>query len=136
MNKIELVNDQIKESILDDAIELTVLEKNELFDVNSVKIHVKKDTSLDFSLLCDEKSKLDVFIRVDPDVQFTLFELYQGKKMKIQYKYYLEANAYMNVFKFHDSYGFKEYDLVYLNGVGASFDCYMKTISKLDEKYD
>lgn len=136
MNKIELVNDQIKECVLDDTVELTVLEKNELFDVNSVKIHVKKDTCLDFVLMCDEKSKLDVYIKVDPNVHFSLFELYQGKKMKVQYKYYLEASSCTNVFKFHDSYGFKEYDLVYLNGVGASFDCHMKTISKLEEKYD
>lgn len=136
MNKIEVVNDQIKEAILDDAIELTVLEKNELFDVNSVKIRVKKDTCLDFELLCDEKSKLDVFVRVDPNVHFSLFELYRGKKMKVQYKFYLEENSRSEVFKFHDCFGFKEYDLVYLNGIGASFDCYLKTISKLDEKYD
>lgn len=136
MNKIEVVNDQIQSSSLDQAIEFSFLKRNELFDVNSLKIRVKENTRLEFQFFCEEVSKLDIFIQVDAGVCFSLFEVSRGEKMKIQYRFVLEEDSYTNVFGFHNCLGFQEFTLVDLHGSKARIDYYLKTVSRSDEKYD
>lgn len=136
MNKIIIENDTVKEAILDKAITLTFLEKNELFDVSSIKINVTENTNLEIDYLGLDEHKLDIFINVEAGVVFDLFEMRTGAKTKVQYKYYLDINSSTTVYKFYDCVSVKELDIINLNGDNARLDYHFKTISKELEKYD
>ncbi|MDD2377863.1 MAG: SufD family Fe-S cluster assembly protein [Bacilli bacterium] len=136
MNKIRIVNDIPEIVSLNDSIEFTVLEKNELFSVNSLKIRVKKSTSLEIEYQSIETTKLDIFINVEENVKFNLFEFREGNNNKIQYKYYLEENSKSNITKFYNVSNIKEMIIVNLNGKKAEFNYNFKTISVSEEKYD
>lgn len=136
MNKIKIVNDLIDDLILDDSVEVTFQEKNEVFCVNGIKIKVVKDTNLEIEYICEKETKLNVFINVLENVNLHLFEYRHGDKSKIQYKYYLEENSFVIVNKFYQNDGIKELDVVNLNGIGARFDYKFKTIASNQEQYD
>ncbi|MGE5455494.1 MAG: SufD family Fe-S cluster assembly protein [Ignavibacteriales bacterium] len=136
MNKIKVVNDLPEIINLDDNIEFTLLEKNEIFSVNSLRINVKKNTSLEIEYYSLEDTKLDIFINVDENVKFNLFEMREGNNTKVQYKFYLEENSEMNVTKFYDVTDIKEMVIINLNGINAKINYNFKTISVGEEKYD
>jgi Fe-S cluster assembly scaffold protein SufB len=136
MNKIKIVNDIIIDSSIDDSIEVTVLEKNDFFSVNSIKLKIIKDTNLEIEYNSDDDVKIDIFINVFENVNFNLFEHRSGHKTKVQYKYYLEENSYSKINKFYTSDSVQELDIINLNGVGAQIDYNFKTISTGCEKYD
>ncbi|MDD2435275.1 MAG: SufD family Fe-S cluster assembly protein [Bacilli bacterium] len=136
MNKIIVVNDIPEIVSLDDKIEFTFLEKNELFSINSLKIKVKKSTSLEIEYRSQENTKLDIFISVKENVKFKLFEYREGNHTKVQYKYYLEENSKTDIDKFYHLSGAKEMVIVNLNGKKAEFNYNLKTISVNEEKYD
>jgi hypothetical protein len=136
MNKIVIVNDIIVDKIIDDNIEIIMLEKNDIFNVNSFKIKVIKDTNLEIEYNNLEDSKIDVFVTVLENVNFNLFEYRNGCKAKIQYKYYLEENSVCNINKFYNADSIQELDIVNLNGINAKIDYCFKTISTGLEKYD
>jgi Fe-S cluster assembly scaffold protein SufB len=136
MNKIIIVNDEIKEKTVDDNIKLELLEKNILFDVNSLKFKVLKDTSLIIEYDSTEKTKLDLFFDVDKDVNFNIYEIRKGIETKVQYKYYLQANSNTNVFKFYYGDRIRELDIINLNGIDAKINYNFKTISSKHQKYD
>ncbi len=136
MNRIKVVNDLPEIISSDDNIEITLLEKNELFSINSLRIKVKKNTSLEIEYYSLEETKLDIFINVDEDVKFNLFEMREGNNTKVQYKFYLEENSETNVTKFYDVTSIKEMVIINLNGVNAKLNYNFKTISEAEEKYD
>lgn len=136
MNKIKVVNDLPEIINLDDNIGFTLLEKNEIFSVNSLRINVKKNTSLEIEYYSLEDTKLDIFINVDENVKFNLFEMREGNNTKVQYKFYLEENSEMNVTKFYDVTDIKEMVIINLNGMNAKINYNFKTISVGEEKYD
>jgi hypothetical protein len=136
VNKIKVVNDLPEIISLDDHIEFTLLEKNELFSINSLRIKVKQNTSLEIEYYSLEETKLDIFIYVDSGVKFNLFEMREGNNVKVQYKLYLEENSETNVTKFYDVAGIKEMVIINLNGDNAKINYHFKTISVKEEKYD
>lgn len=136
MNKLKITNDIIVDKNIDDSIEVILLEKNDFFSVNSVKIKVVKDTNLEIEYNSDEEVKIDIFINVLEYVNFNLFEHRNGCKTKVQYKYYLEENSISVINKFYNSASIQELDIINLNGIGARIDYNFKTISTGLEKYD
>ena len=136
MNKIKIANDIIIDKNVDDSVEVILLEKNDFFNVNSVKIKVVKDTNLEIEYNNDEDVKIDIFINVLEGINFNLFEYRSGCKTKIQYKYYLEENSTSLINKFYNSDSIQELDIINLNGVGARIDYHFKTISTGPQKYD
>lgn len=136
MNRIYVVNDAIKEQNLDDTITLELVEKNDFFSVNSIKLHIVKDTTLYLEHDAVEEIKLDFFIKVDPHVTFTLHEIRTGSRSKVQYKYYLEEYSNTRIEKFYDAKKVRELDIINLNGIGATIKTVLKTIATGEEKYD
>lgn len=136
MNRIYVVDDFIKEQNLDDTITLEVVEKNDFFSVNRIKLHILKDTTLFLECHASEEIKLDFFIKVDPNVTFTLNEIKTGCRAKVQYKYYLEEYSNTRIEKFYNAKKVRELDVIHLNGIGATIKTRLKTIATSEEKYD
>lgn len=136
MNKLYIENDVIKKKELDESITLLVEEKNDLFTVNRLVFQVKKDTSLWIDYQAFIKTKLEVVIEVSPSVQFDLYEVRSGEKMKIQYQYHLEEYANVKVHKFYCTKQGRELDIIQLNGVSSCISQVVKAIATSEEKYD
>lgn len=136
MNKIKIVDGKLEQEIIDKAIECELLEKNDDFLVDSLKIKIKKDTDLELEINTKEDSKIDVFINVLDNAKVNIYEYVDSTYIKIQYKYYLEENSSVEIKKINNVESLKEYDIVNLNGENSSFKRILKTISKSDEKYD
>ena len=136
MNKLK-VNDDILDIIsLDGKLAITTCPKNEIFDVNSTLITVNEDTSLEINYATRKATKLDVKIRVMPNVNFELKEYRLGKNFKIRYQYSLMENSTTTIYKFYDVAGIKEMNIINLMGENAKIDYNFKTISKGFEKYN
>lgn len=136
MNKILIINDLIESKYLDDSIEIEMLLKNETYDVNKLKIRVLKDTYLEIDYIGNEDYKLNISFKIDPNVDFTLFEKKTGNYSKIQYKYELKDYSIMTINRFYNVDGINQCETVYLDGKMARLDYNFKTISTLKEKYD
>lgn len=136
MNKITVVNDMIVDTSLDASIHVEVTLKCHFRAVNQIKLNIKEDTRLELNYSSNEPTLLDVFIQVEPNVSFDLFEQRTGMDSKVQYKYCLAEGSSTRVVKFNHCDGIKELDVVDLNGIGAKFDYILKTISTHREKYD
>lgn len=121
-----------KDSVLlkkeDGALEVTLSDKLDFYDIVKMNIEVKKDTSL---LICYQKSKeakLDINITVNPSIHFSLFEIKKAKNTKIQTKYFLYENTNTQISKFYDGSEIRELNLFYLNGEGAEVTSSIKGI--------
>lgn len=136
MNKIKIVDDILDTVTLDDAIEIEEIPKNEFFDVTSINITIKKDTSLLLEYSTRIATKLNIKIKVMKDVTFELLEYRYGKNFKVQYQYNLLENSETKVYKFYDVKGIKEMNMIYLMEDNARMDYYFKTISNGCEKYN
>lgn len=135
MNRIEIVNDIIKDISINDFIECEFIDKDE-YNINNLKIKILKSTELEIIYNNDNSTKLNIFIYVNSDVEFNLYERRYGNGTKIQYKYYIDSNSRVNVYKFNYSKFLKEHDIINLNGKGSSINYINKTISTSCEKYD
>lgn len=137
MNKILFENDSLKkEKTNKKSIELITEPKNEFFTVNSFKFYIHNSCDLEIEYNVLEECKLNIFFYLDKNITFNLYEKRNGKKTKVQYKYYLQDNSNCNVYKFNDTYSHRELDIINLDGNDSSFNSYLKTISKDNEKYD
>lgn len=136
MNKIVLVNDTIDSQEIDDSIEMSLKKKNDNYLVNAVKLIIKKDTELDITYNIKEESKLDVFINIKNGVKAKIYEHANGKFLKIQYRYYLEDNSEVEIYKTSKLEGTKEYSIVNLNGICSNVKRVIKTLSCSNEQYD
>lgn len=136
MNKINIDNDKIKYKNIDDSIEVELVEKNDFFNVNSIKIKVIKNSDLYINYGACVDIKLDIFIYVASGVELNLLEFKKGNKNKTEYNYYLDDNSVVNVNKFYDCDSVREVDFFNLNGVRSKINYNFRTISKSHEKYD
>lgn len=136
MNKIKIVDDIISDIKIDDSILLEEIPKNEFFDVTSICLTINKDTDLRIEYSTRKATKLDVKIKVNPNVNFDLEEYRYGKNFKIRYQFNLLENSNINVYKFYDVAGIKEMNIINLLGTGANIDYNFKTISTGFEKYN
>lgn len=134
MNKIEIENSIVKNKTIDENISFEFLDNKDLFEVNSLKLKILKSTKLE--IIYKGNTKLNIFIYVDDDVDFQIYENKYGSDIKIQYKYYIDNNSKVSVYKFNYSKKLKENNIINLNGKNASINHINKTISKTGEKHD
>lgn len=135
MNKIVIVNNEIVESQIDNSVKINC-NKASISEIGSFQIGIFKNTDLVIECDCKEMSKLELYVNVSDDVTCNIYEYKHGNGGKFGYKYYIEKNADVNVYKFNDVSDIKEQVIFNLNGDKASLNYILKTISKDNEKYD
>lgn len=136
MNKIVVLDEKIESSKLDSSIKCELVSKKSLFEINTLKIDILKDTSLNILSNVTSKAKLNIEINVLENVNCNINEFRQGKEFKIKYNYNINSNSTANIYKFYDMDNMKEYVQIDLNGENATINYNFKTISKNTEKYD
>lgn len=134
MNTIKIVNDEIIKKQLDDSITVTSSLNN--INLMQIKIKVTKDTKLTIDYTSDKDTKLDFYINVSPNVTCSIYETKHQGNYKLGYKYYLDKNSNLNIYKINDVTTIKELVIFNLNGENAKVNYLLKTISKNYEKYD
>ena len=132
MNKIKIVNDEIKIINLNNSIEYEI--KDNL--IKTLKIEILKDTNLfidyEFSIL----AKLEIIIELKDNVNLKLYEIKNGNQAKIRTKYILNKESNLNVLKFNDVDTINENIIINLNEKKSKINYIFKTISTSKEKYD
>lgn len=136
MNKIKIVDDEIKSTNIEDNIKVEVIPKNFFFDVTTISIEILKDTLLVLEYSTRKATKLNIKINVLENVNFDLIEYRYGKNFKIQYQYDLAKNTNNKICKFYDVKGIKEMNIINLNDENANIEYNFKTISIGCEKYN
>lgn len=136
MNTILIYNDHIETREIDDSIHIHIISKNELFHVNTIKISIIKDSTVQIVYKSDEEVNLDVEIEVQEGVYGNIGETREGKKSKIRNTYFLKENSILNVNKFYHSESIKERNIIHLEGRGAQIEYHLKTISTHTELYE
>lgn len=134
MNKIILEDLNIIDSSIDDCITYDLVD-NDVLGIKVLNIDVVKscDLNLDYNFT---NSKLEVCINVSSDIDFNVNEIISGNDCKIRTKYSIGSNSSVNVFKFNNIDSIKEYFICNLDGIGASINYNLKTISINPENYD
>ena len=132
MNKIKIVNDEIKIINLNNSIEYEI--KDNL--IKTLKIEILKDTNLfidyEFSIL----AKLEIIIELKDNVNLKLYEIKNGNQAKIRTKYILNKESNLNVLKFNDVDTINENIIINLNEKKSKINYIFKTIRTSKEKYD
>ena len=136
MNKIKVVGDILEIANVNNNINIEYYRKECIFGINEVKIVVTKDTNVEIEIKLKEETKLNFNIKVLENVNLNLNIITNGKKGKVRYKYNIDKNAYVNVFKFHNIDYIKEMIIVNLKEENARIDYNFKTISNNKETYD
>lgn len=136
MNKIKVVDDILEVANVSKNIHIEYYRKECIFGINEVKIVVTHDSDLDIEIKLKEETKLNFNINVKENVNLNLNIITKGSNGKVQYKYNIENNANVNVFKFQNIKSIKEMIIVRLSGENARIDYNFKTISNKKETYD
>ena len=136
MNKILIKNDNIILDSSDDSLVFSGSKKNKFLNVKNVNIKVKKDTEIVIECIDAEDIKLDICINILKGICAKIYEYKNGGNYKYQYRYYLEKGSYLKIEKVIDANKVLENDLINLNGENAKVDFNLKTISKMNEKYN
>lgn len=133
MNKLVIVDDEIIENNLDDSICVS-LKKDDF--VSEIKIDIHNNADLFIEYTSNNETKLNIDLRVSKNVKCNLYELKKGKKYKLGYKYEIDENSIINIYKINDVHKIKEHLIFNLNGENAKVNYLLKTISNSKEKYD
>lgn len=136
MNKIRVVDDILELANVNSNIHIEYYRKECIFGINEVKIVVTKDSDLEIEIKLKEETKLNFDISVKENVNLNLNIITKGKNGKVRYKYNLDSNSYINVFKFQNINSIKEMIIAKLSGINARIDYNFKTISHNKETYD
>jgi len=136
MNKILLIDDNIKEINLDNSITYELIPKNILFEVNTLIININSNTELNIFYQNINDSKLNIEINILDNIICTLNEFREGTNSKVKYHYNISSNSTLNLYKFYDIDNMKEFVKIDLNEIGASINYHFRTICKNTEKYD
>lgn len=136
MNKIIVVDDNIELLEPSDSVKIELIPKNVLFDVNTLKIDILKDTIVNIDYKHLNEYKLNIEINVLENINASINEFREGIKGKIKYHYNINSNSVLNVCKFYDIDTIKEFVRIDLNGENATINYNFKTISCNTQKYD
>ena len=134
MNKIILTDNEIRKEINDD-LDVNIKEIDNLSEVKKIIIKPLKDTKLEISYKTS-CFKADIEIDIDENINFDLFELREDEHIKVKYNYNVLENSTLNITKFYDCKKVKEIDTINLNGVGATSNFTLKTISTDYQSYN
>lgn len=132
MNKIT-VNEIISKEI-DDTILVDIEESIDFLGVSKIVITPKKSTNLEIIYNVNE-FKANVIVNLNENINFNLFELREGKNLKVKYEYNLDRSSSLKVSKFYDCESVKELDTINLNGEYASVEYILKTIATSKQNY-
>lgn len=135
MNKIIINNDDVIFDI-DNNIEVELKTKTNFLQVRPLFIRVKKNTELKIEYNSTKMIKFDIYVNVLPNVNVDIYEIKYFGEYKLQYRYYLEENSKVSVFKFNNTSSINEMCIVNLNGKNSKYLHNLRTISKNKEKYD
>lgn len=136
MNKIIVIDDNISLENVSEFIRVEIIPKNALFDVNTLKIDILNDETLNIEYNHLKESKLNIEINIMNNVNVNINEFRNGVKSKIKYHYNIDSNSTLNLYKFYDIETIKEFVRIDLNGECSTINYNFKTISKNAEKYD
>jgi len=132
MNKLIIVNDEIIEQKLDNSV--SVSKKDDF--VSEIKIDIHDNTDLIIEYTSNNETKLNINFIVPKNVKCNLYELKKGKEYKLGYKYDIDENGVLNIYKINDADKINEHLILNLNGEKAKVNYLLKTISSAKEKYD
>ena len=136
MNKILVVNDEIKEKQVDDKIIVSLDKKQSLFEINAIKLDILSTTDILLDINVLEPSKLQFDININKDANVNLYIKTSGDKGKIKYNYFLEEHSNTNIIKYNKIATLNEMVEINLNGIYAQVDYLFKSICKSKECYD
>ncbi len=131
LNKINIADDEIQ-TTLDSNIEIS--SNSTIADIRQIEIKILKDTALMIEYNSD--AKIDFKINVMKNINFNIYIVKTDGKYKVSYKYLIDQNSNVNIYKIYDAKEVKEMDIIYLNGQEAKVNYLLKTISTDKEKYD
>jgi len=136
MNKINVVDDVLKNVNVESDIEIEYIKKECLFAISEIKINIKESSTITINIKLKKDTKLNLNINIFEDVYTKINIITKGNTGKIQYKYNLTNNSNCDVFKFQNIDSIKEMVVVNLNDENASLKYNFKTISNNKETYD
>lgn len=134
MNKIILDKEKIINN-KDNSIDVRYIAKESLFDISTIKIDIKDNTSLFLDIKVDN-TKLKIDINVINNVKCNLYIETNGTNGKIRYQYNLDELSDIRVVKYNRVNKINEMVEVNLNGINSKIDYLFKSISKEKESYD
>lgn len=135
MNKISIVNNELKIEERNDSIECS-FEVNDKYGINTLKLIIKSDTNINLDIDSKEELTLEIDIQVLENVSASIFEKITGEKIKIRSKYNLVKDSNLIIKNINDINFIKEQSLISLDGENASIKKILKTISNNKETYD
>ena len=136
MNKIVLVDDIVEFEDKNNSLKVELIPKNDLFDVDTLKIDILKDSKIDINIKHLNISKLNIEINTLENVKATIYEFKEGIKVKVKYHYNISFDAKLDVYKFYDIDSIREFVRIDLNGENSTINYNFKTISSNTQKYD
>lgn len=135
MNKINIVNNELKKTKLDKSIECS-FDINDRYGINVLKLIIKKSTDIELDIEALEELTIEINVLVLDNVTSNIYENINGKKAKIRSKYELKKDSNLIIKKINNIDSIKEQCIFSLNGEKASVKRVLKTISCSNEKYD
>ena len=134
MNKIVVDKEKLDTNI-DNTIEVDYKAKESLFDITTITLNIKDNTSL---LLCAnlDNTKLKIDINITKNVSCFLYIETKGSNGKIKYHYDIEKESSVNVIKYNSICNINEMVEINLNGEYSKCDYLFKSISRDKESYD
>ena len=132
MNKIILDDVKVVDSVVDDCISYNLID-NEDVKVLNIDVLESCDLDLDYRF---SSTKVEVCINVCSNIILNVNEIISGESAKVRTKYVIDEFSFVNVCKFNNIDSIKEYFVCNLNGVGASINYNLKTISINPENYE
>lgn len=135
MNKISIVNNEVKVKQLDDCIDYN-FEVNNKYDINVLKLNIKKDATIKLDIESKEEFTLQIDITLLENVSSCVLENITGKQIKLCSKYNLLKDSSLTIKNINNINSIKEQTIFSLNGENASVKKVLKTISCNKEQYE
>ena len=136
MNKILLGQDNVKEEIVDESLEIKCSKKQNNIDGYTLNVKVLKSSDLEILYDIKEEITCDINITVEKNITFNLYELKEKGEYKVSYKYDINENSLVNIYKINDTSKTIESLTINLNETNSEANYLLKTISKNKEQYD
>lgn len=135
MNKINIVNNELKLKKIDDSIECS-FETNDKYGINVLKLIIKNDTDINLDVEVKDESIFEINVQILDNVFVNVYEYISGKKAKIRSKYSISNNSNLVLKNINNINSIKEQSVFLLNGKNAKVKKILKTISNGNQKYD
>ena len=135
MNKINIVNNELKLISVDEKIEYN-FEINDKYGINTLDLTIKENTDIELDIDIKEELTMEINIQLLNGVFSNIYEVMNGKKAKIRSKYKLSQDSKLIIKKINNVNSIKEQSIFSLDGINANVKRVLKTISEGNQKYD